>query len=319
MQVLRFLSGSDAEIGVLQGKRIVNVRIALTRLAQINGRLGPFECLFEQAWSEPKVFLALGGLLRDFVTEAIERDDGAAVATESGLDAVRVLPFIANPEKVFGVGYNYKELCDREHHEHPPRAEIFAKMPSCVTGAYDDVNVTPAVNLVDFESELCVIIGRTARRVAAADALAYVGGYTVMDELSAKILPRPKVLGKTETLALKAVDEFGALGAVVITPDEIPDPSAMTMIARVNEEQRQRFSTSDMVHSVPALIEQVSSIITLRPGDMISTGTSVGCGIVDVPPRLLNEGDVVECAIVGYPGCRNTMRIPAQKMRRAPA
>jgi len=151
----------------------------------------------------------------------------------------------------------------------------------------------------------------------AGVALAYVGGYTVIDELSAKILPRPKVGGKTETLPQKGVDQFAPVGAVVITPDEIPEPSTLTMIARVNGEERQNFPTSDMVHGVPALIEQISSIITLRPGDMIATGTSVGCGIVDVPPRLLNDGDVVECEVVGYPGCRNIIRIPAQKKKKA--
>ena len=319
MQLVRFLADSGAEIGVLQGNRIVRARTALTRFAQLDGRLGPFERVFEYACDEPKVFLALGGLVRDALAEAIERDDGSAVVTESGLGALRVLPFVANPEKIFGIGYNYKQLCDYERHEYPQRAEIFAKMPTCVTGAYDDVNVTPAVELVDFESELCVVIGRTARRVSAADALAYVGGYTVIDELSAKILPRPKVGGKTETLPQKGVDQFGPLGAVVITPDEIPDPSALTMIARVNGEEQQNFPTSDMVHGVPALIEQISSIITLHPGDMIATGTSVGCGIVDVPPRLLSDGDVVECEIVGYPGCRNVIRIPAQKKKRAEA
>ncbi len=88
------------------------------------------------------------------------------------------------------------------------------------------------------------------------------------------------------------------------------------MIARVNGEERQSFPTSDMVHGVEALIEYISAIITLHPGDMIATGTSIGCGIVEKPPRLLNDGDVVDCEIVGYPGCRNVMRIPAQKARK---
>jgi 2-keto-4-pentenoate hydratase/2-oxohepta-3-ene-1,7-dioic acid hydratase in catechol pathway len=134
-----------------------------------------------------------------------------------------------------------------------------------------------------------------------------------MNELSAKILPRPTTPGKTETVPQKAVDDFGPLGAVVITPDEIRDPSALRMVARVNGEERQNFPTSDMVHDTAALIEYLSALITLHPGDMVATGTSVGCGIVDRPPRLLNDGDVVECEIVGYAGCRNAIRIPAQR------
>lgn len=316
MQLVRFLSDTEAEIGVVNGDRVISAPRALRRLAQLDGRLGSFRQLYELATSEPKVALALGRLFTDALGEAVSRDDGASVVTDEGLAKLRVLPFVPDPEKVFGIGYNYKELCDHEKHEYPPKPLLFAKMPTCVTGAYDDIDVTPAVDLVDFESELCVIIGRTARRVRAADALAHVGAYTVMNELSAKILPRPTIPGKTETVPQKAVDDFGPLGPTVITPDEIADPSRLRMVARVNGEERQSFPTSDMVHGVEALIEHISSIITLHPGDMIATGTSVGCGIVERPPRLLNDGDVVDCEIVGYPGCRNAIRIPAQRTKK---
>lgn len=316
MQLVRFLSDTQAEIGVVNGDRVISAPRALRRLVQLDGRLGSFRHLYELATSEPKVALALGRLFTDALGEAVSRDDGASVVTDEGLAKLRVLPFVPDPEKVFGIGYNYKELCDHEKHEYPPKPLLFAKMPTCVTGAYDDIDVTPAVDLVDFESELCVIIGRTARRVRAADALAHVGAYTVMNELSAKILPRPTIPGKTETVPQKAVDDFGPLGPTVITPDEIADPSRLRMVARVNGEERQSFPTSDMVHGVEALIEHISSIITLHPGDMIATGTSVGCGIVERPPRLLNDGDVVDCEIVGYPGCRNAIRIPAQRTKK---
>jgi 2-keto-4-pentenoate hydratase/2-oxohepta-3-ene-1,7-dioic acid hydratase in catechol pathway len=319
MQLVRYLIGSEAEIGVLDGNRVIGTRNALRRLSQLDGRLGPFAHIFDYATTQPKVILGLGPLFSDALAEAVARDDGASVVTEQGLAALRVLPFVPDPEKVFGIGYNYRELCDHENHEHPPRPLVFAKMPTCVTAAYDDINVTPAVELVDFESELCVVIGRPARRVPAARALDHIGAYTVVNELSAKILPRPTVPGKTETLPQKAVDDFAPLGPTVITPDEIRDPSALHIVARVNGEQRQSFPTADMVHDVPALIEYISAIITLHPGDMIATGTSVGCGIVDRPPRLLNDGDVVDCEIVGYPGCRNTMRIPAQRAKKKKA
>ena len=316
MQLVRYLIGTEAELGVLDGKRVTGARSALRRLGQLDGRLGPFKRVFELACDEPKVALALGGVFRDALAEAVARDDGASVVTQEGLSALRVLPFIPDPEKVFGIGYNYKALCDHESHEHPPVPLVFAKVPTCIAGAYDEIDVTPAVGLVDFESELCVVIGRTARRVSAARALDYVGAYTVMNELSAKILPRPTVPGKTETVPQKAVDDFGPLGPTVITPDEIPDPSTLRMVARVNGEERQSFPTSDMVHGVQALIAYISAIITLHPGDLIATGTSVGCGIVDRPPRLMNDGDVVECEIVGYPGCRNVFRIPAQRTKK---
>ncbi len=316
MQLVRYLGKTEAEIGVVQGDRVVGARAALRRFAQLDGRQGRLRELYDLAASEPKVALALGPVLTDALAEAVARDDGASVVTDGGIGRLRILPFVPDPEKVFGIGYNYKELCDHEKHEHPPKPLVFAKVPTCITGPYDEIDVTPAVDLVDFESELTVIIGRTARRVAAGNALDHVGAYTVMNELSAKILPRPTVPGKTETVPQKAVDDFGPLGPIVITPDEIRDPSTLRMVARVNGEERQSFPTSDMVHGVEALIEYISAIITLHPGDMIATGTSVGCGIVDRPPRLLNDGDVVDCEIVGYPGCRNILRIPAQRTKK---
>jgi acylpyruvate hydrolase len=311
VQLVRYLTGTEAEIGVLVGNNIVSARSALKRHVQRNGTLRALAPLFDVAFAEPKAALALGRVFTDPLGEAVARDDGASVITDKGLRGVEILAFVSDPEKVFGVGYNYKELCDWESHEYPPKPELFAKMPTSITSAYVALHVTPAVHLVDFESELCVIIGRTAKRVSKENALDYVGAYTVMNELSAKILPRPKVPGKTEQLAQKAVDDFGPLGPVVITPDEIRDPMTLRMVTRVNGEQRQSFPTSDMVHGVKELIEYMSAIITLNPGDMIATGTSVGCGIVERPPRMLNNGDVVECEITGYPGTRNKLYIHA--------
>ena len=315
MQLTRYLNGTRAALGVLHCGRVIAADIALRRLAAIDGRIGPLGKLFDLACDEPKVALALGPLFLDALADAVARDDGSAVVSESGLDGLRVLPFIPDPSKVFGIGYNYKALCDHEGHEYPPAPLVFAKLPTCVIGAHEDVETPAAVAHVDFESELTVIIGRTAKRVRREEALDYVGAYTVMNELSAKILPRPSTPGKTETVPQKAVDGFAPLGSVVITPDEITDPSALTLIARVNGAERQNFPTSDMVHDTQALIAYITAIITLQPGDMIATGTSVGCGIVDRPPRLLKDGDVVECEITGYAGCKNVIRIPAQRAR----
>ena len=313
MQLVRYLTGTAAEIGVLQGSTVLAARTALRRSAHLSGAGRSLAKVLDHACDEPKVALALGALFRESLAEAVARDDGASVVTTNGLADLAVLPFVSDPQKVFGIGYNYKALCDWEKHEYPPHPELFAKMPTSITSAYREISVTPAVDLVDFESELTVIIGRTARRVTVGSALDHVGAYTVMNELSSKILPRPTVMGKTEMLPQKAVDDFGPLGPVVITPDEIGDPMALHLVARVNGEERQSFPTSDMVHGVKELIAFITRIITLEPGDIIATGTSIGCGIVERPPRLLRSGDLVECEIVGYPGTRNVIHIPAQK------
>jgi acylpyruvate hydrolase len=313
MQLLRYLGDEGAALGVLRGQRVYAVWKALQRHAERDGRLDALSGVLDAAVWEPKAFLALSGTLGPLLEEAIAADDGAAVVAEGGLDALRLLPFVPNPEKIIGLGYNLRALCQKEGVEEPLYPQIFAKLPTSVAGPRDEIEAPPAVDKVDFEAELCVVIGRTARRVGRAEALSYVGGYTVMDELSAKILPRPKLEAQTTTLALKGVDGFAPTGAVVVTPDEAGDPSELEIVCRVNGEERQRYPTSDFVHDVAGTIEYISSIITLHPGDLLSMGTSVGIGIVEVPPRLLGDGDVVECEVAGWPGCRNVIRIPAQR------
>ena len=316
MQLLRYLAAEGASLGVLQGQRVYSVATALQRHAERDGRLGALADVLEAAAWEPRALLALGGVLGPILAEAVDRDDGASVVAEDGLGSLRLLAFVPNPEKIIGLGYNLRALCQREGVEEPVYPQLFAKLPSSISGPRDDVHAPPSVDKVDFEAELCVVIGRTAKRVGRAEALAYVGGYTVMNDLSAKILPRPKLEAQTTTLALKGVDGFAPLGAVIVTPDEAGDPSALEIVCRVNGEERQRYPTSDMVHDVAGTIAYISSIITLNPGDMLSMGTSVGIGIVEVPPRLLNDGDVVECEVAGWPGCRNVLRIPAQHAAR---
>jgi acylpyruvate hydrolase len=316
MQLLRYLADEGASLGVLQGQRVYSVATALERHAERDGRLAALAGVFEAAAWEPKALLALGGVLGPILAEAIDRDDGACVVAEDGLGSVRLLPFVPNPGKIIGLGYNLRALCHREGVEEPLYPQLFAKLPSSISGPHDDVYAPPTVDKVDFEAELCVVIGRTAKRVERAEALAYVGGYTVLNDLSAKILPRPKLEAQTTTLALKGVDGFAPLGAVVVTPDEAGDPGALEIVCRVNGEERQRYPTSDFVHDVAGTIAYISSIITLNPGDLLSMGTSVGIGIVEVPPRLLGDGDVVECEVVGWPGCRNVVRIPAQRAAR---
>lgn len=210
------------------------------------------------------------------------------------------------PAIFFGLGYNYKALASYEGLPFNKHPELFAKQPGCAIGHKQPVRVPKIIDKVDYEAELAVVIGRTARRVKAKDALDYVGGYTPCNELTAKLIPRPPESGSI-IIPLKAVDTFGPMGPLLITSDEITDPQQLTMVCRVNGEEKQRFSTSDMVHTVAETIEYITARITLNPGDVISTGTSLGIGIIKKPPVFLNEGDVMEVEIEGFPALRNVI------------
>lgn len=314
MQLLRYQDGKGGSLGVLQGKKVISVAKALERYGNPDGRFeSGLGAVAEVLGREPKVLLSLGPAALELVNEAIAADDGSARVSDDGLKGLNVLPFIHNPMKVFGMGYNNKKVCEHENKPYPEHPEVFAKMPTCVIGPYDDVNVPKVIAHVDLEAEVCVIIGRWARAVPRAKALDHVGGYIVMDEACAKILPRPSIPGRTETLALKGPDDMAPLGAVMVTPDEAGDPAAMQIVGRVNGEERQNYSLSEAVFDVAECIEYVSARMTLHPGDLIAMGTGLGCGILERPIRLLKDGDVVECEIVGYAGCRNTFRIPGWK------
>jgi 2-keto-4-pentenoate hydratase/2-oxohepta-3-ene-1,7-dioic acid hydratase in catechol pathway len=313
MQLVRYGDHAGGALGVCTAGGVVSVELAVERYGNPDKRLeSQLGLVAAVLGREPKVLLSLGDRAFALVAEAVAADDGSAVVS-AGLDGLTVLPFIHNPMTVLGVGYNSKALCEHENKPYPEQPEIFAKLPTCVIGPYQDVEVPKAISDVDFEAEVCVIIGRRCREVPADKALAYVGGYIAIDEACAKILPRPSTPGRTETLMLKGPDSMAPLGAVMVTPDEAGPPAALQVICRVNGEERQNYSLGDAVFGVETIIEWISSRITLHPGDLIAMGTGLGVGIVDRPPRLLRDGDVVECEIAGYQGCRNTFRIPGWK------
>ncbi|MEU8782388.1 fumarylacetoacetate hydrolase family protein [Streptomyces sp. NPDC048637] len=157
---------------------------------------------------------------------------------------------------------------------------------------------------VDWETELAVIIGREARQVSEADALRYVFGYTVANDISARDLQERD----GQWLRGKGLDTFCPFGPVLVTADEIPDPQRLRIRTRVNGETVQDGSTADMVFRVPALIAYLSRFFTLRPGDVVLTGTPAGCGDFMRPPRALRPGDLLESEVEGIGRLANPVR-----------
>jgi 2-keto-4-pentenoate hydratase/2-oxohepta-3-ene-1,7-dioic acid hydratase in catechol pathway len=176
------------------------------------------------------------------------------------------------------------------------------------------VRIPPAVSQVDFEAEVGVIIGRTARRVTPVQAAECIGGYTALNEMTAKILPRPKSDLETIQLKLKGIDNFCPMGSVVVTADEWESLGRDVHVnCKVNGELRQHYPAYDWVHTPAEVIAFVSGFMTLRPGDVLSMGTSSGVGIAEIPPRLLKNGDVVEVWIDDIPGTNNVIRFLASE------
>jgi 2-keto-4-pentenoate hydratase/2-oxohepta-3-ene-1,7-dioic acid hydratase in catechol pathway len=225
------------------------------------------------------------------------------------LDATELLPPLSRPGKVVAVGRNYRAHAAEEGVEPPSEPLLFAKWPSAVVGhgatVSWDANLT---SQVDWEAELAVIVGRTARRVAQDDALDHVLGYTCLNDVSARDLQ----FGDGQWTRGKSLDTFCPMGPVVVTVDELGAASDLAISCRVNGEAVQEARTSQMFFGVAEIISHCSAAFTLEPGDVIATGTPSGVGAFRSPPRFLADGDEVVVEIEGIGRLVNRCRVEAR-------
>jgi 2-keto-4-pentenoate hydratase/2-oxohepta-3-ene-1,7-dioic acid hydratase in catechol pathway len=206
---------------------------------------------------------------------------------------------IERPGKIVAIGLNYMDHAKESGTEPPKRPLIFAKFPTSVINHEEQIRIPRKLTeRVDWEVELAVIIGRDATRVSEKDALSYVRGYTVANDVSARDLQFADV----QWVRAKSLDTFCPLGPKVV---ELDDPQNLKLATRVNGETMQDSSTSQMIFGVAELISFCSHSFTLEPGDLILTGTPWGVGEFMDPKRSLQDGDVVECEIEGIGVLRN--------------
>ncbi len=195
---------------------------------------------------------------------------------------------VPRPGKIVAIGRNYRDHTTEEGVEPPQAPLIFAKWPSAVVGHGTDVSWDPDLTRqVDYEAELAVVIGRTARAVGVDDALDHVLGYTCLNDVSARDLQ----FGDGQWVRGKSLDTFCPMGPALVTADEIGDPQDLAIRCWVGDERVQEARTSDMFFGVAELISYCSMSFTLEPGDVIATGTPGGVGVFRDPPRFLGDGD----------------------------
>ena len=203
---------------------------------------------------------------------------------------------IAGMGKMVCIGLNYTDHAAEVGMALPKEPTLFIKAPSAVCGPADAI-VRPRGSVkLDYEVELGVVLGRDARYVGEAEALRYVAGYCLINDVSERAFQMEH--GGTTTKG-KSADTFGPTGPWLVTADEIGDPQALSVWTAVNGERRQDGNTGKMIFSCAALIAYVSRFMSLRAGDVISTGTPAGVGHGAKPPRYLQPGDVVEMGITG--------------------
>lgn len=209
---------------------------------------------------------------------------------------------IAAPGKIVAIGLNYADHIREAGLETPEQPLMFCKFTTSVIGDGEEIVIDPDLTVrVDWEVELAVVVGRHMRHVAADDALAYVHGYTVANDVSARDLQ----FADGQWVRAKSLDTFCPLGPVVVPAAEIPDPQALGLRTRVNGETVQDSTTADMLFTVADLLSYCSRSFSLVPGDIVLTGTPWGCGEFMEPKRSLHHGDVVEVEIDGIGTLRN--------------
>lgn len=211
-------------------------------------------------------------------------------------EGVRLGPCIAGVGKILCIGLNYSDHAAESGMEVPPEPVLFMKATTAITGPNDDVLLPRGSTKTDWEVELAVVIGRRVRYVEQADAMEYVGGYCVINDLSEREYQLERA---GQWVKGKSCDTFAPLGPWLVTRDEVRDPHALRMWLEVNGRRYQDGSSATMVYQVPHLVSYLSRFMTLEPGDVISTGTPPGVGLGQRPPKYLVAGDVMELSIEG--------------------
>ncbi len=277
MRLVSFLLNGQARVGVMQGDGVID--------------LGDHD-----VGRSAKHILQRGAL--DQVAELASK-----LEANLSIDDIGFLPCVLNPNKVLCIGANYKKHVLEMGRELPEYPWVFVRFADSFVGHGADM-IRPAVSeKFDFEGELAVIIGRSAHRVAAADALDFVAGYCCLNDGSVRDFQRHS----GQFTAGKNFPGSGSMGPWLVTKDDVEDVENLRLETRLNGELMQSSSTGDLIFDIPTLIEYCTTFTRLEPGDVIATGTPGGVGFARKPPVWMRPGDTIQVAISEIGVLQNTI------------
>jgi 2-keto-4-pentenoate hydratase/2-oxohepta-3-ene-1,7-dioic acid hydratase in catechol pathway len=278
VQLLSFHAGDGVRLGVRTDDGVLDVR----RAAEAAGASAP---------SSMREAIAGGSAVIDLLQRLVSEARVEPVAEAE----IRFAPAVPDPDKVICVGANYRKHANEAGIAIPEVPIYFAKYANSLSAHRDDVVLPNVTRRGDYEVELVAVIGRETRNVPESTALEHVFGYATGNDLSARELQQRS----SQWMYGKAIDGFAPLGPYVVTADQVPDPQALDLQCSVNGEVRQSSNTRDMIFSVADLVADLSRIMTLRPGDVIYTGTPQGVALGMAEPKWLQAGDEVACEVEG--------------------
>ena len=244
----------------------------------------------------------LSGIVPD-ISGAVLSDEGMQAIRDADITTLPIVsadtrlgPCVVGTGKFICIGLNYADHAAESGMDVPTEPVIFMKATSAICGPNDPIIIPRGSEKTDWEVELAVIIGKRAKYVTEADAMDYVAGYAVTNDVSERAFQLERLGQWTKG---KSCDNYGQIGPWLVTRDEIKDPQNMTMWLTVNGKTMQNGSTKTMVYGVAHIVSYLSQFMSLQPGDVISTGTPPGVGMGKTPQQYLRPGDVVELGITG--------------------
>jgi len=220
---------------------------------------------------------------------------GAASENTRPLKSVNLLAPIPRPRKLICVGLNYRDHAAETGSQIPDVPTIFNKFATAVIGPGDDIVLPKVSKSPDYEAEFAFVIGTGGRHIAAAEWQKHIFGYTMINDVSARDYQR----ATTQWLMGKTFDTFAPMGPWIVTADEVADPHSLDIQLEIDGEILQNSNTRELIFKIPDLIAFLSSVFTLEPGDIVSTGTPAGVGVARKPPRFLRPGEEVTVRIPG--------------------
>jgi acylpyruvate hydrolase len=226
------------------------------------------------------------------------------------IDRVEVGPPVPDPDKIICLGLNYADHATELQMGVERVPTLFAKFRNALTGPSSPIVLPPVSKQVDYEGELAVIVGRRCKEVSESEALACIAGYTIMNDVSARDLQ----MQTSQWTAGKTPDTFAPMGPGIVPVSRIPDPQNLRIVTRVNGITLQEGNTRDMIFPIARTVAFLSSLMTLEPGDIVSTGTPSGVGFKRQPPVFLRSGDVVEVEIERIGMIRNPVVVHDAKV-----
>lgn len=276
MILLNFKDADTLKLGVKTDRGIVDVAAAS------NGT-GP---------ETIAAVLAGGDAARSALQALADNAPASVVRAETSL---ALGPATPDPGKIVCIGLNYRRHAEETNAPIPETPVIFSKFNNTIAAHGEEIPLPEAATEYDYEVELAVVMGQTARNVSEADALSYVGGYCTANDVSVRDLQ----MRTSQWLLGKTLDKFFPIGPYLVTADQVPDPQNLRLQCWVNGESRQDSSTADMIFSVAQLVSYISRYFPLEPGDVISTGTPQGVAMGRADKPWLKPGDVVEVEVEG--------------------